>query len=260
MKALQAGFVVVMGYSALNWSPLAAEPVLNETFQAAEIDFATPSAALLHFVESVKANDVAAALQAFTINDYADNYDFKASSTRLGAIIPMIQPSPDNYPMYDDLNRIGLLARHGSVIRNFCYSFGARIPIEQTFRVQSPDDIDAFVVSVDPARLAGLKVVDAYILRYNSEKAIEIMQGQIGPVGANEATEMFILYQLDGAYFAGGLRLLRYGESWKIDQLSSPFAGTVASGAVAATSREEFDDTVLGLQESGNVTVEKAVP
>jgi hypothetical protein len=253
MNVIAASFLAASIAFGVASVPIAAERVVDESFRVAEKDFATPAAALSHFVASVKANDLTAAFQAFAVNAYAERYDFKAYSTRIGAIVPMMQNAPGEYAMYDPLNRLALLSRYGGLIRNFIYSFNASMPLDQTFRVTSPDEVDAFVASVDPTRLAGLTVADAYLLRYNSAKAVEIVNGQNAPIGADESTEIFVLYQLDGQYFAGGLHLLRYGDAWKIDALGSSFAGTNASGVVTETSREEFEARVSEMKADGVV-------
>ncbi len=260
MNSITLTLFAVFISGALIPAPAMAQSVVDESFRVDEKDFATPGDALSHFVASIRANDLTAALQAFAVNEYAEKYDFEAYSTRIGAITPMLQSAPGQYPMYEQLNRLGLLSQYGGAIRNFVYSFNASIPLDQTFRVTSPDEIDAFVASVDPARMAGLEVVEAYTLAPNSAKAIEIMKAQVGPIGADESTEIFILYELDGQYFAGGAHLLRYGDAWKIDLLSSVYARIPASGVVSATSREEFGAKVAELQEAGVVLPEKILP
>jgi hypothetical protein len=260
LKTVKASFFVVIAWAGMICAPADARTVVDESFIVAEKDFATPGAALSHFVESVKANDLTAALQSFAVNDYAAQYDFKAYSMRMGVIYPMIQNAPSDYAMFEQLNRLELLSQHGGAIRNFIYSFNATIPVDMLSRVTSPDEIDAFVAAVDPSRLAGLSVAEAHVLAPNSPTAIMVMKEQIAPIGADESVEMFILYELDGRYFSGGARLLRYGDAWKIEALSSAFADTLAYAGVSPTSREEFAAKIEELREAGNVLPEKIVP
>jgi hypothetical protein len=234
-------------------TPVEAQTIVDESFRVDEKDFATPEAAFSHFVASVKANDLAAAFQAFAVNDQAEKYDFKADSTRMGAIVPMFQNAPGDYAMYDPLNRLTLLSRYGGSIRNFIYSFNVSMPLDKTVRQPSPDEIDGFVASVDPARLAGLTIADAYLIRYNSERVVELENALNAPIGADESTEIFVLYELEGRYFTGGVHLLRYSDAWKIDSLSARFAGTDANGVVTETSREEFEARVAEMKAAGNV-------
>ncbi len=223
-----------------------------------EKEFATPEAALQHFAQSIAKNDVTAALQAFAINQQAEKFNFTAMSERLGAVQPLQTLSPAEYPMYVELNRLALISRYAQQLKSFVYSFYASEPLDETTRIQDePERISAFTESVNPEQLANLNINTVIRIMATSEKLLEIGQQQAKPVGADEVTELVVLYELDGGYYLGGARLLRYGESWTLDGLSSAFAGMSALGTVTKTTREEFETLLGDLGGNENWTLEE---
>jgi hypothetical protein len=223
-----------------------------------EKEFATPEAAIQHFAESVAQNDVMAALQAFAINQQAAAFDFTAMSERLGVIQPFQTLSPAEYPMYVDLNRLALISRYGGLLKFFVYSFYATEPLDATTPIQDePERISAFIESVNPEQLAGLKIAKVIRIIASSDKLLEIGQQQAKPVGADDVTELIVLYELDGSYYLGGARLLRYGEGWKLDGLSSALAGMPALGTVTKTTLDDFDTFTSELGNSENWKLEE---
>jgi hypothetical protein len=223
-----------------------------------EKDFATPEAAMRYFVERIAKNDAVAALQAFAINQYAEKFDFTAYSERLGVIQPIHSLSPTGYPMYIELNRLELVSRYAQQIKFFSYSFYATEPLGETIRIQDePERVSAFVESVNPEQLTNLKISKVIRIIALSEQMIDAWQQQAKPVGADEATEIIVLYELDGNYHLGGARLLRYGESWKLDGLNSTIASTAALGTVTKTTQEEFETLISELDGNENWRLEE---
>jgi hypothetical protein len=237
-----------------------AEALVDSDFRVTELDFATPEAAVGHFFKSIVKNDLAAALQAFATNEYADNYDFTKHSRRMAAIQPMMQPAPPEYAMYDRVNRLALLARYAQQIQIFTYSLTPDIQIDQTQRIDNDNQIAAFVTSVDPAKLGGLTIAKAYKVVPASEKFKSILAGQADPLGADEIGEIVILYELGGRYLKSGARLLRYGQFWRIDSLNSIVAEVPMSGGAVPTTEEEFDAFIADPETKGNWTYEAVFP
>jgi hypothetical protein len=235
--AIAAAIAAALPYA----TEIRADSLVDTEFRVAQLDFETPEAAVSHFVKSIVKGDLASALQAFGTNEYADGYDFAKYSRRIGAIQPMMQPAPSEYPLFDHVNRIAVLARYAQQIQVLAYSLTPEIQIDQTQRLDSDDQITAFVTMVDPAKLARLTVVKAYRVVPVSDRYKGILAGQAEPLGANETAEIIILYELNGQYFKSGARLLRYGETWHIDWLNSVIAEVPASGAAVPTTAEEFD-------------------
>jgi hypothetical protein len=109
----------------------------------------------------------------------------------------------------------------------------------------SPERVEAYRKSLDPARLGGLAIVDirvpALLLAHPEEyvRALPVVQ-------ADEITERVVLISLDGTDYAVGFRLIRYGSSWKVDGQDAPMAGTSMSGAARRTTPQAFERLVAG--------------
>jgi hypothetical protein len=230
-----------------------------DSFNIPELDFDSPEAAIGHFANSIANNDLTGALQAFAINDYADNFDFTAMSERTGVINIYQSLAPSEYSLYAQLNRLELLSKYAFNIKLFCYSFYSSEPLDgSTILLQDePERVEAFIASVNPEQLANLTIKRVFRINALSERMKQNWQAQAKPIGADEITELVILYELDGSYFLGGFSLLRYKESWKISALSSVLAGMDALGGVSETTPEEFEKFVAELGESDNWTLEE---
>jgi hypothetical protein len=230
-----------------------------DIFNFPELDFATPEAAIKHFANSITQNDLPGALQAFAINDYADNFDFTAYAERIAALDIYRSLAPSEHTLYKQLNRLELLSRYASSIKLFSYSFYSPEPLDGSI-IPLQDEltrVSAFIDSVNPEQLANLKIERTLKFNALSERMKQNWQAQAAPVGADEATEMVVLYALDGQYFLGGFYLLRYGESWKINGLYSALAGMPVLGGVSTTTLNAFDNLVAGLKGNENWTFEE---
>jgi hypothetical protein len=212
-----------------------------DIFNFPELDFATPEAAIEHFAESIAKNDLAGALQAFAINEYADNFDFTAQTKRLAAIDMYQSLAPTEYAMYAQLNRLQLLSRYAAQIRFFSYSFHSTETLDGAI-ISNPTDeqLSTFITSVNPEQLTKLTLAKIIRIVAQPGRYLDTLKEQIKPVGADESTELLLLYELDRQYYFGGAHLLRYGEAWKIDSLNSFLANTPALGTVTPTTPEEF--------------------
>jgi hypothetical protein len=222
-------------------------------------DFATPEAAIRHFAESVAKNDVIATLEAFAINEYAEEYDFTAVAERLSAIDIYQGLAPTEYPMYIELNRLSLLSKYAIHIKLFSYSFFSTESLDNPvvpLRNES-ERIAAFIASANPEQLGNLTVNRIFRIRTVSENILEMWQKQAAPMGAEEITECVVLYELDGTFFLGGFNLLHYDQTWKIYSLSSVIAGMSALGTVVRMTPAEFEAIISRLEENGTWTLEE---
>jgi hypothetical protein len=218
-----------------------------------EKDFATPEAAVRHFAESIAKNDLEGALQAFAINDYADKFDFTTISERMEVIVPDQFLAPSDYAMYKQLNRLQLAWKYGEQIKIFAYSFYSSELLDETTVVQDePERVSDFIESVNPERLANLKIAKMFKIIGVSERMLNMWEQQAKPAGADEITECVVLYELEGNYYLGGARVLRYGESWKLEGLSSIVAMTGYLGATKKMTTEEFEIFVSELGNNHN--------
>jgi hypothetical protein len=249
-------YVLVTLFISLATSQAQTTPA--DIFNFPELDFDTPEAAIHHFAKSIATNDLTAALQTFAINDYVNGYDFTAYSKRLGVIQPTFTLAPTEYPMYAQINHLSLLSRYSQQITFFCYSFYATESLDMTTPInEEPERIDAFIASVNPEQLADLTIAKMFKITASSEKLLDVWQQQAAPIGAEEITEFVVLYELSGDYFMGGFHLLRYGEFWKIDTLSSVLANMSAMGTVSRTTPEDLEAFISDLGDTENWTLEE---
>lgn len=220
---------------------LQAQTTPANIFNFPELEFDTPEAAIEHFVSSIVKNDLTGALQAFAINQYAEEFDFTAQAKRLNALDIYQSLAPADNAMYTQLNRLSLLAKYGLYIKLFCYSFYATESLEGNIVApmnDRPERIDAFITSVNPKQLTNLKIAKVFKLTVLSERLQKTLEEQVRIVGAEEFSEFVVFYELNGDYFAGGIHLLRYDEAWKIDSLGSVLTGVSAVGTVLKTTSE----------------------
>jgi hypothetical protein len=254
MKFVRCFFII----SLVCLSTVQAQTTPADIFNFPELDFDTPEAAIEHFAESIAKNDLTGALQAFTINDYADKFDFTAFTERIAAINIYQGLAPSEYSMYAQLNRLELLSKYAFNIKLFCYSFYSSEPLDGSI-IPIRDELEkvkTFITSVSPEQLATLSIKRAFRF-IASEKMWEIWQKQAAPVGAEETSEVVVLYQLNNEYFLGGFHLLRYGQNWKIDGLSSVLAGMDADGSVSKMTVAEFEEFITELSSNENWTLEE---
>jgi hypothetical protein len=225
-----------------------------DVFNISEQNFVTPEAATQHFVSSIAKNNV-----AFAINEYADTFDFKAHANHLQSINIYRGLAPTDYNMYKQLNRLELLSKYAFNIKLFTYSFYSSEPLDGSIipLQGEPERLETFVNSVNPEQLGNLTIERAFRINALSDRMKQNWQAQAAPVGADEVTEMVVLYNLNGSYFLGGFSLLRYGENWKISGLSSVLAGMESLGGVSVTTPSEFEAFAAELGNSDNWTLEE---
>jgi hypothetical protein len=201
----------------------------KDVFKISEKNFETPEAAIKHFVERLAANDLAGAFESCNINEM-DRFDFKAFTKRLQAMVPVTSPAPSQSLVLLQINRIsqlGFLARQTKLMI-YCLLTDLNENELNGQMIDNPDDkrISSFIDSCDSQKLAGLTVVKiklaSHFMKEESARKIFIEQAQT--YGADDATERIILYKLNESYYLGGMRLLKYGRYWRIDNLNYNYA------------------------------------
>lgn len=216
----------------------------DSSLSISEKSFDTPAKAIEYFVAAIAENNASKALEACNINEYGENFDYAAYTERTGAILPVsVTGAPSGYSMYAEINRYTQASYLGTQIKGFAYSFFTDKGIIDATPLEGTDQIDAFIESVDPAKLKNLTVVridTPYPDTMNKEETKALFKEYAAMYGADEQTEVIVLYELDGKHYGGGFTLLRYGKDWKISRLNSVVANQASSGAVTATTEEEY--------------------
>lgn len=109
-------------------------------------------------------------------------------------------------------------------------------------------NVDRFIRAVDPARLKPLQIVriDQPLPSVTkTAKAIESAKARAARDGADDSTERIALLRLGGKNYLAGFGLLRYGNSWRIQRLSSYYAGSAPRDPpVQTTTLEKYQELI----------------
>lgn len=230
---------VIMGLmaAALTLAPAASS--------AQEADLVTPESAVAAYVAGIAAGDADAILAASAIDEMAAGFDFQAFSERIGALALATSLAPSEYPLFRDANRHQQAMWILGQVRALVYGLLSGEEIDG--RLIAPVDaerIAAFVAAVDPARLAGMTVLDVRGIDLElttGERYLENIARMAAVYGADELTERLALIELDGSTYGLGFTLLRYGDTWKVSSQVSVLGGTSVFGNAEPMTRGEFE-------------------
>ena len=203
--------------------------------------FDTPEAAIDHYVKSIAAADLDAAMQSLAVDDIAARYDFPAVARWLPLAQPATLYAPTNHDVYVRLNKMRLAGELSNGTKMIIYSL-LGIEIEAPARHATDADIAAFMTA-DPSRLRALKVVridQPGKPVVNTPEMIAMYKRHASFHGADEQTERLALYQLGDQHYWSGFQLLRYGKRWVISQLFSAFVAGSGPG-VGKTTPAEYE-------------------
>lgn len=213
--------------------------------------FATPEEAIEFSTERIADGDAAAALTAWAGDAQAENLDLVGTLERLRALSPA---DTSSVPSDDELFvELGQSIRAGTAAEQYRrMAFSLLLPEVRTDTTTVLDGRDVTAQDIadglDSARLAGLKVQQVDRVE-GPERFDELLAQAATLVGADEKREYVVLYQWDGQTYLGGAGVLRYGDEWQIETLTSMLAGT-ADGTLEPTTADEYDDLVAGFAGS----------
>lgn len=223
--------------------PPTPEPVVALTF-------ATPEEAITHYFAGLAEADPDKLLAACAVAEMAEGFDFALYTERLGLLMPMQSPAPADDPLYVAANKMQFSAEILGRAKIFAYSLLSEEEVTQGAPIQlEPDRIAAFEQAVAPPGLAAVELQtigrpDPALM--TSDLYLENAAKQAAAYGADELTERVALFSFGEESYFVGFTLLRYGQSWKISQQTSPLAGTSALGAPQQTTVEEFESLTSG--------------
>jgi hypothetical protein len=213
--------------------------------------FATPEAVVEHFIESVAADDLDATMQAFAIDDEAAHFDFAAQVRRLGSYSPTSIDAPARYKMYVRTNAFAAMDNAAGRVVAFVTAFLID-PAEIARLGKGPRDADAAarvmatLQGMDSNKLRGLKLVRVDLPHkplMSKAHVLQMLREQGSVWGAETMTERIALLQLADQHYICGFRILKYGSSWRIHDLTSNFASDEAHMLLAPEkiTPEEFE-------------------
>jgi hypothetical protein len=205
--------------------------------------FCTPEEAVEYFVKAVAENNLDKALQACAIDNYCEAYDFKEFAEYSGRILLFNINAPSEYELYLKINKYDRLANMSKDIMFFVMSFNSPIEFDGSAVYDgSEEDIIHFIEAVNPAKLKNLKIeCMSFPLPEleSSERHVKSAERAAKLRGALTSTERLLLFELDGRYFLGGIRLLKYSKGWQIENMVSVLGGTSPLGAVNEITESE---------------------
>jgi hypothetical protein len=204
--------------------------------------FGTPEAAIEHYVKSIAAADVDAAMTAFAVHDVAAHYDYAAVARFLPPVNPFSLYAPTHHDLYVRLNEMRLTAEAANAVKVYTYGLLVDPALEQApAKPPTEADIAAFMAALDPSRLKALKLVRIDSAMKTAAANPEFLASQKRHAafnGADEQTERLALYQLGQQSYSGGFQLLRYGNRWVISQ---PFSLLAHGPILAKTTPAEYE-------------------
>lgn len=214
-------------------APQGAAPVAASATLAAPTR-TTPEAAVEAYLGGIAAGDLDAILGVSAVEEPAQAFDFASYVERLQAMPLLTAPAPAEYPLFAEMNQVRRQHEILSLVRNFAYSLLAEEKIDGSMIAQpGTERVEAFVAAVDPARLAGIEIVEIGTPAPDllaSSRYQENAQGMARIYGADEMTERVALLSFEGDTYLLGFTLLRYGDGWKVMNQTSNLAGTSALG------------------------------
>jgi len=184
--------------------------------------FATPEAAVKHFVEHLAADDIDGAMQAYQIDDVVAAFDAAARvRSDSGAAL-------SDHRIMVGAAKISVMAKFARETRQFVYGLLLAGPKPHTLTKASDESIQRFIRDVDPARLQAVRIVrvdQPKPTAMNSADGVALAKRRAARQAAEDSTERIALFELDGTYYAGGFSLLKSSDTWRISELESVFAG-----------------------------------
>ena len=211
---------------------------------AADVTLKTPEEAVTHYLEGVARNDVRRILQASAVNEMSAKFKFDLFAERLGAIDPVRNLSPAEYPFYSEINKSQLSFQILSHVKNLSYGLLSGEEMDGTIFKADAERVNRFVKNVDPQRLSRLevrKISPPNKTVMNDARYLENAARNARIYGADESTERVALFSFEQNYYYVGFTLLRYGTNWKIYSQDSPLANTSPLGTAEKTTEAEFE-------------------
>lgn len=211
---------------------------------------ATPEDAVTAYVMGIAAGDADAILAATAVDEMAAGFDFQAQAERLNAMVLPSGMAPAEYHLFAESNRYQQADWILSQVRNLVYGLLSDEEIDgSVIAPADPARVAEFVADVNPARLAGLSVLDVRLPdpeHTTSERYLSMVARSAAVYGADEMVERLALVELDGETYGLGFTLLRYADTWGVSSQTSPMGGTSAFGTAEPMSQEAFEAATGG--------------
>ena len=230
------GGTTVLGPSS-STAPTTAAP--GETARPA-LAFATPEDAIRAYMAGIAAGDLNAALAASAIEEPAKALDFEAYLDRVAIYTPDMNIAPGQYPFFSAVNAAENAAAICRSAEMMVYGLIGSESVSTAVTIAPPPDrVGAFVASVDPAKVADLRLRS--IGTPIDGTRMDRSSGTL--VGASDVAERLALFATHGRAFYVRFNLLRYPSGWKVWQ---QIAGDMSGLSPTATTEAGFAALVSG--------------
>jgi hypothetical protein len=206
-------------------------------------ELASPEEAVAAYLSGVAAADLAAIESTIAASDVAEHLDFVALVDRLGSWSPAMM-GPSVGPLFTDINRLHQTSQVIGQTRFLLYSLLTDIEFEGVTLVVDAEWAAEFIAALDASRLAALEVVDVRFPKAelaDDARTADSFAAVAAVWGADELTERVALVSFEGASYAVGFTLLRYGSQWRVSSQASALAGLPSLGVAVPTTPEDFD-------------------
>lgn len=226
-----------------------------------ELGYSTVEAAVDAYITGVGEGDLEKALSACAVESYGKGCDIRSYTDELGYYDLSANPAPTEYEAYAELNTIIQYGRLANQTRVFYeYLSGGGVQPEGMKggvweRAEGgSDDLDDYFKRIDPANLSGLSVAEVLapsVIRDGDEEVSQALELDARAAGAQEATQVVVLLELEGRKAVCSFQMLRYGDQWKIYSHGAPSVKMVDTGAAAFISDEELEEFRSVILEGG---------
>lgn len=221
------------------------EEKISSFFTEANKSLVSPEEVMTRFAECLKNNDFESALNLFSINHRAENYDFNGYIDRIQSFIPYSSMAPAEYDPYLVLNKAYLLRSAAVQIKGFTYSLlfpeqiSAGTILLDTIEKQNWD----ILTLLDPSRLSALRLIRTDLVAPETQLS-ERMQNNVKAMGNifgfQDQKEYYALYEFEGKYYCGSFTIGEYEEGWQINYLNSNLAGADVLNNILEITEDEY--------------------
>ena len=211
---------------------------------------ATPEDAIREYLAGVAAADAERILGASAIDEVAEGFRFAENAELLGAFLPIQSLAPAEYGFFADINRAQQAYRILWSVQMLAFGLLSGEEIDPSGIVPVDREWAAsFVERLDPARLAGLEVIDIRFPDADLEhdrRYLENAARRASIYGGDDVTERLVLFSFEDQLYDVGFTLIRHGDAWKVLSQVSPLGNTSGLGTARPATAEDFERGTSG--------------
>jgi hypothetical protein len=244
MRLLKSWIVAVVAVVASLW--------LTGAYAADEGHFKTPEEAITAFMDALKKQDFEAILATTAVDRMSKGFDFVAQAEQIKVIMPYYA-MPASDPFFTSVNKAIYTDEIARNIQYFTYSLMmTNNPViidaltegtsyaNPNYPTAATDMFDA----VQAKRLSELsisKIGTPLPEKVNSERQQRLFSQHARNFRGDAATERVVLVSFDGLNFLVGFSLIRYGDDWLVERVTSWIAETSSLAPAKRITPDEFD-------------------